>query len=152
MTAIGQGDRELCCGRAGPVDVQSSFRVYSLLLYTSWKTVAKVECRSCARKRQLKDFGFSLITGWWGVHWGVFVTPVQVIRNIVALLDNSPGPSRRFQQVVKIDLARKLSRPRSSAQSLGLTHSTALSDHAPQNTKQTSSKLNPIKTSSVSGQ
>ena len=84
------------CGRAGPVDVQSSFRVYSLLLYTSWKTVAKVECRSCARKRQLKDLGFSLMTGWWGVPWGVFVTPVQVIRNIVALLDNSPGPSRRF--------------------------------------------------------
>ena len=104
------------CGNAGPVDIRSSFRVYSLLLYTSWKTVNKVECRACSRKRQLQDLGFSLIAGWWGVPFGFVVTPIQIVRNIIALLDNSTGPSRRFQQVIKIDLARKLlSRPRSSA-------------------------------------
>jgi hypothetical protein len=104
------------CGNAGPVDVRPSFRVYSLLFYTSWKTVNKIECRSCARKRQWGDLSYSLVAGWWGVPWGIFVTPVQVIRNIVALLDTRSSPSRRFQQVVKIDLAQKLSPLRSSAQ------------------------------------
>ena len=104
------------CGNAGPVDVRSSFRVHSLLVYTSWKTVNRIECRSCARKRQWGDLSYSLVAGWWGVPWGIFVTPVQVIRNIVALLHKSTGPSRRFQQVVKIDLARKLSTRLSSTQ------------------------------------
>jgi hypothetical protein len=112
MEYVANARRAPCatCGNAGPIDVWSSFRARSVVFYTSWSTVKKLECRSCARKRQWGDLSYSLVAGWWGVPWGIFVTPVQVIRNIIALLQgNRTEPSRRFQQVIKIDLARKLS-------------------------------------------
>lgn len=107
---ISNAQHSVCqtCGTGTPIDARPSYRVYSLAFYTTWKTVTKLECRSCARRRQLNDAAFSFFAGWWGVPWGLFVTPVQVIRNVVALLSTDPGPSRRFQQVIKIDLAHKL--------------------------------------------
>jgi hypothetical protein len=46
------------CGGGGPVDVRQSYRVYSLLVYTSWRTDNKIECQRCGRKRQLRDLMF----------------------------------------------------------------------------------------------
>lgn len=96
------------CGGNGPIDIRPSYRVYSVGLYTSWKTVNKIECRACARKRQLSDFGYCLAAGWWGLPWGFVLTPIQVIRNLVAMHYTSSFSTYRFMQIAKLNLARRL--------------------------------------------
>lgn len=72
------------CQGPGPVDVHVSYRIWSAVFLTSWKNTPRVSCRHCRVKSQLGDAAFSLVLGWWGIPWGLIITPVQIIRNIVA--------------------------------------------------------------------
>lgn len=81
------------CGGSGPVDVHTSHEVWSLLLLTSWKSLPRISCRSCGVKRQLGGLLFSLVAGWWGFPWGLLMTPVQIVKNVIGLA-SPPGPMR----------------------------------------------------------
>lgn len=98
------------CGGPGPVDLRRSYRVYSMILLTSWSTQNHFVCRACARKEQLKSLGFSTLLGWWGFPFGLIVTPIQIVRNIAALAGGAdPGKaSQRLQNILKLNLARKI--------------------------------------------
>lgn len=89
-----------CKGR-GPVDIYKSHSIYSLLLFTSWKTQPHICCRSCATKKQISAVIISLLIGWWGFPWGLIMTPVQVIRNLIDIF-RSPDPSRPSKELQKI--------------------------------------------------
>src|ERR1700761_9331077 len=65
------------CGGPGPIDLHHSYRVYSVVVLTSWSTQNHFVCRACARKAQLKSLGFSALLGWWGFPFGFVLTPVQ---------------------------------------------------------------------------
>lgn len=106
---IDQESRGRCgtCALNAVLDVRSSHRVYSLLVYTSWRSINKLECRDCSRKRQIRDLLFSVLFGWWGVPWGLFITPLQIIRNLRDM-SSTEVPSYRFKQIIKLDLARRL--------------------------------------------
>jgi hypothetical protein len=52
--------------------------------------------------------GFSLLAGWWGVPFGVVLTPVQLVRNAIALMRSSKRPSADFARLMRLDLARRL--------------------------------------------
>ena len=96
------------CGKTrGPVDVHMSYEVYSVLLYTSWQSLPHVVCRGCGLKRQTESLAFSLLAGWWGLPWGIFVTPVQILRNVWAMLrpPASDAPSAKLEQHVRMALA-----------------------------------------------
>ena len=80
------------CQGTGPVDVHKSYFIYSVLVYTSYRTNEHIVCRSCARKRQLTDMLSSALLGWWGIPFGIILTPVQIIKNAIALFSN-PGQS-----------------------------------------------------------
>src|SRR5687767_2223477 len=54
------GPCPLCSG-PGPVDVHSSYRVWSILVFTRYTTFSPVGCRSCGIKRQLGDLTISLL-------------------------------------------------------------------------------------------
>jgi hypothetical protein len=58
----GEIHRGLCpeCGGNGPVDVHTSYRVYSLLIFTSWSNRPHLCCKSCGTKKQLGDAFLSL--------------------------------------------------------------------------------------------
>ena len=103
--------RGMCpqCNGPGPVDVHNSYRVWSALLMTSWRTSPRISCRSCGVKAQLGDTLFSLILGWWGFPWGFIMTPVQIARNIVAMVRNpeTTAPSTELERVVGISLAAR---------------------------------------------
>src|SRR5690349_12558087 len=43
------------CGGRGPVDVHTSYRVWSIILLTTWSSRPKISCRSCGIKTQLGD-------------------------------------------------------------------------------------------------
>ena len=47
------------CRGAGPVDVHTSYRVWSAFALTSWSSRPAISCRKCGTKRQLGDTLFS---------------------------------------------------------------------------------------------
>jgi len=106
---IWETHRGVCpkCGGPGPIDVHTSYRVWSALLITSWKSRLHVSCRSCGVKAQLIDAGFSLALGWWGFPWGLVVTPIQIGRNLVGAASgpDPSQPSAKLEKAVRIRLA-----------------------------------------------
>lgn len=96
------------CGGAGPVDVHTTYRVWSALLLTSWASRPGVSCRSCATKRRVGDTLFSLFLGWWGFPWGLIMTPIQLGRNLIGFFQapSLTGPSVELRNLVRVHLAQ----------------------------------------------
>lgn len=111
LTTVHQG---LCpkCGGSGPVDVYYSYKVWSILVLTSWSASPQICCRSCATQRQAGSLAFCLFLGWWGFPWGLVLTPIQVVRNIVGMC-RTPDPlhpSPELEKFVRVTLAANLVR------------------------------------------
>jgi len=104
---VHEGDCPQCSGR-GPVDVHTTYRVWSALVLTQWSSRPAVCCSSCATKRALGDAAYSLVLGWWGFPWGILMTPVQVVRNIVALVRRpiAGQPTPALEQMVRMQIAQ----------------------------------------------
>jgi hypothetical protein len=98
------------CNGLGPVDVHKFYQVWSILVMTRWSTGTQVSCRSCATKRQLGAMGFSLFCGWWGIPWGLVLTPIQITRNIVGMASgpSSSAPSADLKRLVKVNLGAQV--------------------------------------------
>jgi hypothetical protein len=98
------------CGGRGPIDVHTSHRVWSLFVLTSFSSRPQVCCDSCARAAMLGDALFCLVCGWWGVPWGLIMTPVQIIRNLVGLVTcrDSSSPSEQLRPLARVQLAKHL--------------------------------------------
>jgi hypothetical protein len=95
------------CGRPGPVDLRRSHWAWSALIVTRWGTDQRIECVPCGRLRQVKAMGFSLLVGWWGVPFGLVLTPVQLVRNAIALVQSNKRPSADFERLMRLELARR---------------------------------------------
>ena len=106
---LGEVHRGNCprCKGAGPVDVHTSYRVWSALLMTSWSSRPIVSCQPCGTKRKLGDAVFSVLLGWWGFPWGIVMTPVQVGRNLFGLTQrpHPTVPSASLEKMVRLQLA-----------------------------------------------
>jgi hypothetical protein len=100
------------CKGPGPCDLHFSFRVASALLATEWNNAPQVCCRRCARRSQLAAALSSFCLGWWGVPWGIILTPIQVYRNLAAMLRrwDSSRPSAGLERLVRIGLAGRMAR------------------------------------------
>jgi hypothetical protein len=108
VQAVHQGECPKC-GRAGPIDVHVSHRVWSAIHMTSWKSRAQVSCRACGVKSKCGDALFSLLFGWWGFPFGLVLTPIQIGRNIVGMLQapDPTAPSPQLEQMVRADIAKR---------------------------------------------
>jgi hypothetical protein len=109
---VHQGSCPNCRGH-GPIDVHTSHRVWSAVYLTSWSSRPQVCCRSCGTKRELGDAAFSLVLGWWGVPWGLIMTPVQVVRNLSGVF-GGPDPARpsaQLEKFVRMTLAAQAAAP-----------------------------------------
>ena len=103
---VHQGNCPKCQGR-GPVDVHNSYKVWSMVLLTTWQTEPQLSCRACGVKSQAGNLLFSLVLGWWGFPWGLIMTPVQVTRNLLGMF-RSPDPlkpSPSLEKIVRMSLA-----------------------------------------------
>ena len=98
MLNVHRGDCPLCEG-PGPVDVHMSHEVWSALVMTSWKSIPHICCQSCGQKKRLVSLLGSLLLGWWGFPWGIIMTPIQIIRNIVDMvaLPDTSEPSMSWK-------------------------------------------------------
>ena len=52
------------CNGPGPVDVHTSYRVWSALVLTSWSSRPAVTCGSCGVKSRLGNLVYCLFLGW----------------------------------------------------------------------------------------
>jgi hypothetical protein len=97
------------CKGPGPVDVHTSYWVWSALALTRWGTQQQLNCRGCAIKSQFGNLLFSGVLGWWGFPWGLLFTPVQVGRNLVAIFapPDPSQPSAKLVQVARVQIATK---------------------------------------------
>jgi hypothetical protein len=95
------------CQGPGPIDVHTSYWVWSAIAMTRWGSQQQLKCRRCAVKSQVGNMLFSGILGWWGFPWGLLFTPVQVGRNFLALFSppDPSMPSDKLVQTARIQLA-----------------------------------------------
>jgi len=51
--------------------------------------------------------------GWWGIPWGLVLTPIQIGRNLfgVARPPDPSKPSAQFENIVRMNLAAEALRP-----------------------------------------
>jgi hypothetical protein len=111
---IDEASRGPCpeCGADAPIDVHKFHDAWSVIIWTSWKTGSKVCCRACGFKEQRGAAIYTGLRGWWGFPWG-FITPIQIVRNIVAMSRKASGiPSSDFVRIVKLNLAARIAAAR----------------------------------------
>ncbi|SFD99657.1 hypothetical protein [Paracidovorax konjaci] len=74
---------------------------------TSSSSRPLVCCQACGTKHKLGDTVFSLLLGWWGLPWGVLMTPVQLVRNIHSLTrrTNPSVPSPALEKLLRQHMA-----------------------------------------------
>ncbi len=102
---VHQGDCPVC-GGPGPVDVHPAHYVWSALAFTRYSTHTRLSCRGCARRRQVGASLFCAVLGWWGIPFGLVLTPVQIMRNLLAAArGESEGPSRELRRAVALQMA-----------------------------------------------
>lgn len=94
------------CGGGGPIDFQVSHTIWSAIFISSIKSNPTVCCRTCGVKRKIGAIFFTFFLGWWGIPWGIIMTPVQIIRNIFGLFSvpNPEKPSEELEKYVQIQL------------------------------------------------
>lgn len=95
------------CGGPGPIDAHTSYTVWSALVITRWQSNLRVCCHSCGIKSKIRATVVSGLLGWWGFPWGLIITPIQLLRNILGLF-SSPDPrvpSMQLENSVKFDIA-----------------------------------------------
>lgn len=73
------------CKGPGPVDMHMSHYVYSAVIITRPSSRGTVCCMTCARKKHLGAALTCAALGWWAIPLGIFFTPFQIIRNLMAL-------------------------------------------------------------------
>lgn len=98
------------CKRNGPVDLHVSYRIWSIIYFTSWKKRQQVCCRFCGIKSRIGDIFYCTLFGWWGIPCGIIMTPVQILRNICGII-SSPDPekpSEGLRNYVRLELAAQL--------------------------------------------
>ncbi|MHB9024995.1 MAG: hypothetical protein ACYC7E_12630 [Armatimonadota bacterium] len=99
------------CGGEGPIDVHISYRIFSVLMATVWSSHPMVSCKRCGTKKKLLDMVFSLFLGWWGLPWGIIITPIQIARNVFGIFSNpiiTNRPSDTLITVLKTDIAMRI--------------------------------------------
>ncbi|MFL6548863.1 MAG: hypothetical protein ACJ8OJ_09210 [Povalibacter sp.] len=102
------------CAGPGPVDVHTSYRVWSALVMTQWTSRPAVCCRQCGLKSKLGSAVYSAVLGWWGFPWGVLVTPIQIVRNIAGLFvtPDPARPSSKLDNLLRLHLAAQAVAPK----------------------------------------
>lgn len=97
------------CQGPGPVELRTSYRIWSVVVLTHWSSRYQISCRGCGFKAQLRGIVYSALLGWWGLPFGVLVTPVQIVRNVLGMLfvPNPQAPSPGLVRQASLQLAQE---------------------------------------------
>lgn len=118
---IRSGPCPKCRRRNGINDARRQYWVWSALVLASWGHDCRIQCRRCGVRGNLECIGSSLLLGPWSIK-GIFLTPVQIIRNIGEMMRKDPdSPSDECLQLTRLQLGRQMVARRAS----GAEHSDA---------------------------
>ncbi|MDB6128942.1 MAG: Zn-finger domain associated with topoisomerase type [Verrucomicrobiales bacterium] len=108
---IHKGSCPICTG-PGPVDVHTSYAIWSAIVVSCWKNTPRISCVSCARKARIEDAIRCFFFGWWGFPNGIIRTPIQLGRNIVGLIKakTTNPPSAHLEKFVRLSLVSEARR------------------------------------------
>jgi hypothetical protein len=89
------------------VDVRTAHRAISAIAVTWRQSRRIIVCRGCGVRAQLLDTAITLVFGWWGFPWGIIYTPIQIGRNVAAILrgDETTTASSELEQLVRLNMA-----------------------------------------------
>ncbi|RTL29950.1 MAG: hypothetical protein EKK47_12060 [Burkholderiales bacterium] len=106
---IKEGPCPSCQRTLTRIEVRPYYRVWSVGLFTQWTKRTHICCLSCGRKTNLESLIFSVVLGWWGIPWGLIITPGQIIANITEMLRSrgDSEPSAELIQAARLDLAAR---------------------------------------------
>ena len=76
------------CKSVDPCSVYTSHRVWSAVLFTTWYSRPTVCCKACGNKRRIWSMLFSALFGWWGFPFGLIVTPIVLVRNVISFFEH----------------------------------------------------------------
>lgn len=99
-----------CKKRNGIVEVRKYYRIWSVLVFSRWTEHTHVCCKSCGVKKNLNSISFCFFFGWWGFPWGVLMTPVKIVSNMVEALkrDSDSNASEPLVRAARLNLAYAL--------------------------------------------
>ena len=60
-----------------------------------------MSCHSCGRNAKLHATEFAGLLGWWGLPWGLLMTPAQLVRNVGGIVKR-PDPTRPSDKLVEL--------------------------------------------------
>jgi hypothetical protein len=103
------------CQKAGSkTEVRRYYRVWSVGIFTQWTNRTHICCHSCGRKTNFGSLIFCTLFGWWGIPWGIIMTPAQMLANITEMFKPlaDPAPSDALLQAARLDLAAQLYKKR----------------------------------------
>ena len=96
------------CGSLSAIDAHKSHFVHSIVLWTTWRSTTDICCKPCGRKHQFKAIGYCGLLGWWGIPFGIIITPVQIFRNALAIMRRDDQPSNAFVRISRLHLADRI--------------------------------------------
>lgn len=101
-----------CHRNDSKIETRKHYRVWSAVIITSSTKQTHVCCKSCGRKINFESIMFCLVFGWWGIPWGILITPVQIILNIAEIFNAADDkiPSDDLVQRARIGLAATLAK------------------------------------------
>src|SRR6185312_9761288 len=108
-----QGDLRFCndkCRGAGVVRAAAASVPDAVVAPRVWEIRngrCPVCCGPCATRARVKDALFSLAFGWWGFPWGLIWTPMQIGKNVMAIVraEDAATPSQALVEVVRLQMA-----------------------------------------------
>ncbi len=108
------------CEGPGPVDIHRVHKVWSLLLMCSCRSDPCLCCRACGARRQTAAILYSLALGWWSLPWGLIMTPIQIGRNLLGIVQgpNPLQPSDALDEAIRLDIAAGILNSQAEAQPL----------------------------------
>lgn len=95
------------CGKSGGVDVHRSTFVWSAIIITRSSESAFIGCTSCALKSQLSATAGTALLGWWGIPFGLVMTPLALGMNVWQMISSSArkAPSAQLRERTRERLA-----------------------------------------------
>lgn len=107
--AIKNGPCPSCKQQNGPVEIHKTRHVFSMVFMTRYSTQSHVVCRPCGRQKQALALLGCLTLGWWGIPWGLLITPFYSIQNLFALFlgDGAGSPSAALTECARLTLAQQ---------------------------------------------
>jgi hypothetical protein len=103
---IKNGDCPLCQRKKSAVELRTEHWVWSAVFVTRHGYRKALLCRDCGRSRNLKALGRCVLLGWWGVPFGLLITPYKIFANLGEFLrKDKPQPSEALRDLVRTRLA-----------------------------------------------